>query len=167
MAWQAALLLAALQPLPDSAFLTFGRAPAFEPEAIEVRVGTLWREGDGPRRHWFERTGTREGAPPAYAWTTSADCPGADAVLARHRSIELPRLDNPRTDGMLIATFDGARYTLETGAFYGAEGRDGRISLQSNVGTSLARWVDEMLAALQGCWSAARPDTAVRPLTSH
>ena len=38
------------------------------------------------------------------------------------------------------------------------EALGGKLEIHSNVGTSLARWVDEMLEALNGCWSARRPE---------
>ncbi|HST35389.1 MAG TPA: hypothetical protein VLK25_02005 [Allosphingosinicella sp.] len=167
MVWQAALLLAAMQPLADVPALTFSRARAFEPESIEVRVARLPRDREASEAQRFERIVTREGAPRALAWTSSEACPAAAAVLARQGSIEMPRLENPRTDGMLVTAFDGASYVLETTAFYGAAGRTGKIRLESNVGTSLARWIDEMLAALAPCWSAEPPDIGERPLTSH
>ncbi len=51
----------------------------------------------------------------------------------------------------------GVSYEVQASSNYPAKGI-GDIRFNSNVGTPLARWVDESLRTLEPCWRKKRPE---------
>jgi hypothetical protein len=95
----------------------------------------------------------RRGASPATYTDTSA-CPAVLPILQAVESLELPRPNlHGFGDELEVITMDGAEYTLTTSAPYG--GNDSDLTVRSNVGTPLARWIDAALTALEPCWRTA------------
>jgi hypothetical protein len=138
-------------------FATFTAAPAFEPTAIRVKLGTF-QAGEGV--YWIvrDRVNREKEHSGPVEFTNSTLCPKVLPQLRRLEDLDMPAPDVPgmgRDADIII--MDGVSYTLQ-GSSRHADGQPGDYSIESNVGSPLARWVDGMDAALEGCW---------RPLPKH
>ncbi|MGC4252870.1 MAG: hypothetical protein QM605_15755 [Sphingobium sp.] len=157
----AAMILAAiaLQTAPQiyHPLLTFSAHPELRRVTTRVEVGLL-ANGHGEKHYWFRRTVQADGSQIAEtSWTDSRSCPESRTSLEELTALEGPRphiygLDD--TEGIMVTT-DGVTYRLEAESAppYG----NGRILLQPNVETPLARWVEKALARLSGCWKENQP----------
>jgi hypothetical protein len=129
---------------------------SFEDSTIEVDVGTHYNDDQArPNHYWFRRRlmSTTSGVQ-VYAYTNTVACPAALAPLYRLEHLHMPQPDvlNFGRELRVLVT-DGALYRLDGRGVY-AGGQVGEYSIESNVGTSLSRWVDSLLAVLQPCWAA-------------
>jgi hypothetical protein len=136
-----------------SVFATYTAYASFQPGRIQVDIGTTG--GVGPdRRYWFirsprDRGGKRIGR---SDYTSSTLCPQAMAKLRDLEHLDMPRPDVPGTgDEETVIVLDGVLYTLRGWARH-ADGQLGEYSIESNVGSPLARWIDSMSDALEQCW---------------
>ena len=141
---------------PDSEDATFSLSSALRRTGVVVRTGFRSAGPGQASSQWFEREERRHGRRSTLSWTTDKDCPAAASAYRSIDAIELPRLTSPNPEVITVMA-DGSWYTLERDAYYETDGVVGRIRLGSNVGTSLALWVDSMMAALQPCWTQKRP----------
>ena len=87
------------------------------------------------------------------AWADSATCPAVRETVRAMSGLPVPRITSPYDGRGVALILDGVGYSFEGPA----SGSNGRIAFSSNAGTPLAAWVDARLAALQPCWSAAKP----------
>lgn len=146
------LAAAALQLYP---WLSFMREPSFH-QPIAVEIGTLRLKTTGPNEYWFKETVTI-GDEKIIWWTDTVRCPAGLSVLRNVRELQMPRVDVPFLDNdEIIVTADGIHYELSGDAAY--DGRSaGGFMISSNVGTPLAKWVDESIETLSPCWSKEEP----------
>jgi len=88
------------------------------------------------------------------AVTDSLSCPAVRQVVASMRDLEMPH-PAPVIPGesIRIWVMDGTQYTLHAPSTY----QNGAMTIDSNGGSPLARWVDGALKALEPCWSPAEP----------
>jgi hypothetical protein len=142
--------LAQPAPLTDCATLRFSRAPAMGGGETQ-RVG-ICRDPDGrPGDFLFQRSAGRRDAAPVTTYATSRACPAALRQLIALESLELPRPNVPGLgDELQTITMDGVTYRLEGLGLYGPASAN--FTLESNVGTPLARWIEGTLATLAPCW---------------
>jgi hypothetical protein len=151
-------LLALLLPQPAFAAtpaLVFSAHPELRRVTTEVSV-TIVPNGKRPE-YLFRKTIRPDGGAIAETqWADSRTCEGARAMLAEVHSLPAARPHlfgiEPTEDLILVA--DGTTYRLESEASppYGT----GRISLSSNRGTPLAKWVEGAFSVLTSCWKASR-----------
>lgn len=139
----AALLAAALVvvTVDEPGWAQFSRSSVLMIGETRVAVGTL--AYDGPHRkleYWLRRTDANQ-----TRWTDSARCPQIRDILGAMRFIE----HEPQA-GQISLFLEGTRYTLDT------PGR-GSTHFASGPDTSLAKWVDTALDALEPCWSTTPP----------
>jgi hypothetical protein len=138
-------------------FATFSVRRSFETITTEVDVATLYNEGrDRTGQYWFRRkvTSSETGAI-TYSYTSTAACPAALHPLERLEQLPMPQPDVINFGRELgIVVTDGAQYELSGRAIH-ADSQVGEYSIESNVGTPLAHWVDSMLVALRPCWSSS------------
>ena len=152
----ATLQVAAVAP-PDLrqlwVFATVEREPSWE-DLIRVRVGTfggLETEPD-PTYFFTREVEDREEHLRARAWTSTEVCPAALPVLRRLERLAMPHPDVPGyRRGANVIIMDGARYRLN-GIARHADGQPGDYSIESNVGSPLAQWIDKLFSVLEKCW---------------
>lgn len=146
--------LALLLPQPALAAtpaLVFSEHPELRRVTTEVSV-TIIPNGKRPE-YLFRKTIRPDGQ---THWADSRTCEGARAMLAAVHSLPAARPHlfgiEPTEDLILVA--DGTTYRLESEASppYGTR----RISLSSNRGTPLAKWVEGAFSVLTSCWKASR-----------
>ncbi len=102
----------------------------------------------------LQRTGTdRRGASTTRSTSTGV-CPAARTQLLQLEGLTLPTPDVPGLGReMQTITMDGAGYRLKVQALYDGDAAD--LTLESNVDTPLARWIDSALDTLSACWRDA------------
>ena len=134
---------------PGCGQIVFSRTGALARTSELVCVG---RDPEGPQGHYLlRRTSTDESRAPTVSWVRTVNCPAAMARLETFERLPLPRPDlNGYGDELQEIVVDGASYRLTTHALYGGSGAD--LDVTSNIGTPLALWIDDTLAALRPCW---------------
>lgn len=157
VAFTTALALQTMSYKPPPA-LSFSVRQLLVELSVEV-VADRFRGADGKIEYWFRKT-VRERSTELVTWTDTRHCPAARAALESLATIEPPPVSvpgyGPRAPASSVQ--DGAAYALE--AATGAPYSDGRVTITSNVGTPLARWIDTTLAATEACWSPMAPSEA-------
>ena len=139
---------AAAQPVVDCDVITFSRSPALRRAYEEVGICNDPTSTPTERHYWFRRTTTN---PERISYASTRTCPAARAQLGALEALTLPAPDVPGLGNDLqVITLDGAGYRLRAMGLYGQHGAD--ITVGSNIGTPLARWIDGTLAALAPCW---------------
>lgn len=92
----------------------------------------------------------RDGSEKATYTNTSA-CPAILPVLQAVEALELPKPDLLGFGREVeFITMDGAGYMLTSSGLYGGAVSD--LTIESNVDTPLAKWIDTALVTLQPCW---------------
>jgi len=140
-----------------SPILTFSAHPERARVTTQVDVGLL-RSRSGVKHYWFRRTVKPDNSHVVETrWADTRSCPAGRVALEELTTLEAPRpyvygLDG-RYDLMLIA--DGVTYRMETDT--APPFHNGKMKLQSNVGTPLARWVEATTTKLSGCWAKTAP----------
>lgn len=165
---------ASAHPVDPPGFLSFSASRTLlrNSRAVIVDVGLRARRNDNGQWQpaqsddvWFQATvaDTRLGEPGRRRWTDGRSCPQAITVLQRVRSLSMPRpvlpIPDPSgewdSDGDLY--LDGRVYSLDVRSANVNGQAVGTISMSSNLNTELSRWVEDMLAALEPCWSRTMP----------
>ncbi|HTU11234.1 MAG TPA: hypothetical protein VMG08_10095 [Allosphingosinicella sp.] len=140
-------------PLPeDSHWARFSRMPALGRPGIIVRVGIVADRGDDSRDYWFERRLVIRSRRQPPAWADTRRCPGARTQLARLTRLQPHYVPLGGEDVMDIVA-DGSVYSLEAPV----DGGNGNMRIETSSRGPIRAWVDAMLAALEPCWTAARP----------
>ncbi len=140
--------LAAAQPVISCDIITFSRSPGLNRTTEQVGICHDPESTRTERHHWFQRSAT--GAD-SVAFASTRSCPRARAQLEALERLALPSPDVPGLGSELqIMTLDGVRYRLQTRALYGQSGAG--LTVESNLDTPLARWINEALEALAPCW---------------
>jgi hypothetical protein len=156
---------------PEPGFLKFrrGHSIAKNSENVTVRVGMIVPDSEpaGGGNVWF--LGTMQGSSwtsiTRFRWADGASCPAALDLLKDVRDVELPRPVLPLKDGeddSLEILVDGRSYSLDVASSSAGGQASGRMHMESNVDTELAKWVDRMLLALAPCWPNRVPEGADR-----
>jgi len=135
----------------------FGRGVALRHTVEEVAVA---RDGwDAARRiqHFRFRLTTRDGDGTATThWSDTRTCPAARTAAARFGSLPMPRPDPPAMiPGDIAIVMDGIGYSVTVPVGYGNGSIADPVTVRSNVGTSLAAWVEASFATLRPCWPGA------------
>lgn len=95
------------------------------------------------RYHWSQQLSPRH----IEAVVKSTDCPAIRQIVTTMAKLQMPQ-PLPIVDSKLPPTImDGNYYELTAPSSFS----NGRLSITSNVGTPLATWVEDALAALQPC----------------
>lgn len=134
-------------PLPY-AWASFRRAGALSHVSESVEIAT-----DGADRDHFEyklRLVRRTIRTQEILWASSRTCPAVRPILRQMREIPMPRpapfgLEDEAPEIIL----DGAFYELKAPSTFS----NGQMTISSNVGSPLAKWVDGAFASLASCWS--------------
>jgi len=129
------------------------------PEILTIRMGAFYRSAEGVPHYWVHRSrGSRQGAAePVISWTTSAACPAMRDVLESLDELEEPVRGAPRIgDEPRSGIADGGSYRVRTPAQY-QDSQLAQIESWGSSGTPLAAWSEQMISALDPCWSEARP----------
>lgn len=147
--WLAALANPSVELGP--AWAEFSRSPALKREKTTVEIGTLgFDRARGELRFWLRRTVSRHGKEQVM-WADSGTCPALRAALAAMRDLPVSRFAPPGFSRGRSIIMDGIGYSLRS---YSDEGS---LTMNTNVGTPLASWVDNTLQALSPCWTATIP----------
>ena len=97
--------------------------------------------------------------PLSLAWADSRTCPGLEAAGVAMEDIRMPALNVPafgRANPNFI-TADGVLYELTTRSSVWGDHTGSTTTLSSNVGTSLADWVESVRSAAAPCWGSTPP----------
>lgn len=140
---------AAPPPLPY-AWAEFERSGALSHVDETVAIAT---DGTDPRTHEIEiklRYVTRSPRDRTILWANSRTCPALKPLLTSMHALEMPR---PLPYGTHFApgpmVIDGTGYRLRAPSSFS----NGTLTITSNVGSPLAKWVDGAFATLAPCWS--------------
>lgn len=150
-----ALLLQAgvAQPLPRDVWATVSISPALEPHSETIE---FLRDDAGVMTDAFtlRLVVRRRDDAPAISWASSRTCLSIATAVERLRLVPMPTPSLPGDPEEIV--MDGVGYQVRFRAQYGSQ-IGVPMTLASNVGTPLARWVSDMFAILKPCWSATRP----------
>lgn len=152
----ALLLAAAAAAQLSDGFVQFSRSPALRRERTDVAVGVLQRDAvSGTTTYWARRT-TQTFDGKVETWTDSTRCAALVTALQAMRKLPPPEIAVPGMENReTTITLDGVGYRLTTRAVYA--GSDVTFSLESNVHTPLADWVEASLRSMAGCWQDSVP----------
>jgi hypothetical protein len=144
----ATLALQAAQPLPnDDGWARFSAHQARSRIEVDVTIGST-RSARGDVIYWIRRSTKRPGQWVEVSSTDSVRCPAVLAMLQSMHDLPAPRPAPPvQGGGDIVVTADGTDYELH--APIASPGME--VTLSSNVGTPLAAWVEQSLAALGPC----------------
>ena len=117
-----------------------------------VRVGTVPDRRDTNHVYWFERQIMILGRRQSVAWADTQGCTAARTHLARMAALA-PRFDRLGSEDEVELVADGASYVLDAPV---ADG-NGSLHVETTSSGPIRTWIDAMLAALEPCWTAARP----------
>ncbi len=142
-------LLAAMaaQPVPTG-WAAFARAGALSHVKERVEIDSLPRSTGSTleyRMTYVRQTIDRR----EHFVATSIGCPAVRSVIASMRDLRMP---HPAPYGIAgdspEIVLDGTTYELEAPT----DAAGGRTVINSNIGSSLADWVDGAFRALEPCW---------------
>lgn len=157
------LLFVALQtasPAPDAlprgTWARISRSVALRRDAVSVDFRTSYDRTARRQDYTLRRTLARGAGEPVTSWASSRTCPAMSEV-ASFADLPMPKPQTPSDATVIVLDGVGYRVTVPVG--YGDEIGDA-LTLRSNGGTPLAKWVDAALAKLEGCWSAKAPPEA-------
>ncbi|WP_448664218.1 hypothetical protein ACG3SL_05950 [Sphingomonas sp. CJ20] len=146
------LLQAAPEPSLPRQWAEFSRAGALSHVRETVAIATADRQGATQFRYRLRLTRETLGKPNEVRWADSAECPAIHAVMAKMRDIRMPA---PAPFGVpgdnAVIVLDGVGYSLTAPSSDAA----GALTIRSNMGSSLAAWVDASLSQLAPCWKPA------------
>ncbi len=137
--------------------LTFSAHPELRRVTTQVDVGVLTTHS-GLKHYWFRKTVQPDrGRIVETRWADTRTCAGGRQALEELALLELPRPHVYGLDGSddITVTADGVTYRLETET--APPFQTGQMSLKTNTGTPLARWVEAAFVKLNGCWTEAPP----------
>ncbi len=142
---------AVLANTPVCHSISFSRHAALARTSEEVCVRRAGKAGE----YALRRTSTNARGVSVDTSTSTGKCPQVLARLQALEELSLPQIDLPAFGKEVeMFTLDGAGYQLIAPALY--DGAMSNLMVRSNVGTPLARWIDQTLTALAPCWVASR-----------
>lgn len=116
-----------------------------------VDIATDPRQRGKEFRYRLRYTKRPRGKEPEIKWADSATCPSVRSVIANMRDIKMP---SPAPYGVpdqsTTIILHGAIYSLTAPS----SDNMGKLTISSNVGSSLASWVNASLKQLDPCWTA-------------
>ncbi len=145
----ALLLLGAepVDPIPRQ-WAEFARAGSLNHIRETVSIGTANRGRDDVFHYRLRYVRRTLGAPPVIRWADSRSCPAIRIMLQDMARLTMP---TPVPYGVSSETapitLDGTGYSLTAPSSFG-----GTVTIDSNVQTPLAQWVDRSLEQLASCW---------------
>ena len=146
-----ALALSAAANDPGGQWATLSKSPALRRTRTTVDIGTLgYNQTKQQLEYWLRRTVSQGGAE-QVAWTESQSCAAVRPVIKALQGVAVPRLQIPGYSNESEIVLDGVGYSLK------APSTNGTISFDTNVGSSLAKWIEESLTALEPCWTTNMP----------
>lgn len=97
--------------------------------------------------------------PLSLAWADSRICPGLEEAIIGMEEIQMPTLNVPGfgRGNPNFVTFDGVHYELTARLSDWVDHMGYTTTLSSNVGTSLADWVEGIRSAATPCWASTPP----------
>lgn len=145
-----------LAPIPvelGPAWASFTRAPANRLMRTEVDVGTLGFDSARNRPNfWLRRTIVRGVQhKEEVTWTDTESCAPARPLIASMRDIPVPKLAPVGSSKGPPIVLDGIAYSLRT------DSDQGKLTMDTNIGTPLAGWIENALKVLDSCWTPATP----------
>ena len=148
LALLAAQPLLSAQPLPaDEGWARFSAHRYLAHVEIDVAIGTM-RSNKGDAIYWVRRSTRRPRQWVEVSSTDSVRCPAILTMVQSMRDLPAPRpAPPPQGSADITLTDDGTDYELH--APVASPGME--VTLSSNVGTPLAAWVEQSLAALGQC----------------
>lgn len=154
----ALVLIAAAQAvsMDSPPLLSFSAHPELRQVTTQVDVGFLATKSS-PKHYWFRKTVKPDnGQVVEVRWADTRTCAAGRSVLEDLAKMEPPRPHIWGLDGDddIIVTADGITYRLDTETTL----PNGRMTVRTNIGTPLARWMDAAFAKLEGCWTATPPN---------
>lgn len=108
---------------------------------------------DGQYRYRLRLTRQKLDQPAEIFWADSGSCPAIAAAIHTMRDIKMPSPAPYGLPGELSITLDGVSYSLRAPS----SDNMGELTIRSNVGSSLAAWVERAFAAAAPCWQAKAP----------
>ena len=146
------LMAATLQNAFADSWAEFSRAGALSRTSETVEIATQHPAGSRPLEYAMRYTtkNLRSGEKTQFA--ESASCPAVANVVYSMKYIKAPDLAPYGAPGVSnIITVDGVAYSLS------APSSDsmGRMTISSNVGSPLAKWIDDSRKTLAPCWHDA------------
>ncbi len=152
------IALAAVPIEKRSGWAEFTRLGAFDRTLTTVEIGTLGqrRSVEGRRlkrqyNYWLRRTVTKRGRS-QVTWVDSQTCPAVLVSLAALRDMKVPTIEPPGFGEGPPVILDGVNYSFRTSI-----SSEGKLSLETNVGSALAGWVEASLVSLEQCWASRAP----------
>jgi hypothetical protein len=133
------------------------------PETVQERRANVPRPQDvTPRFIARLVSGDRNEAkwPTSVRWADGNACPALEPALEKLSQVVALKFTGNGPDVETL-TMDGVGYGLwARGTIYPAEKVDYRfdLTMQSNVGTPLAEWIEGTLKALDPCWNHTQPE---------
>ncbi len=152
MTMMLAMLLAAAaptDPIPRQ-WAEFARAGALSHVRETVSIGTADRGDENVLHYRLRYIRQTLGAPPVVRWADSRSCPQMRTMLQDMARLTMP-VPTPYglSDEISPITLDRTLYSLTAPSSFG-----GKVTIDSNVDTPLARWVDRSFERLAPCWNA-------------
>ena len=142
---------------PPDAFLSswaqFSRSRSLIYVTETVDVATAERGSNNTFRYRLRLTRKTLNGVPQVRYADSVNCPAIQNVITSMKSIKMPApAPYGLWDGPLrIRVHDGIGYSLSAPS----SDSNGQMTISSNMGSSLAAWVDTSLKKLERCWMAA------------
>ena len=155
--WFLTALAAQTSVADQPPLLTFSAHPELRHVTTQVEAGVI-PHPNGPMHYWFKRTVRPDGRNITETqWTDTRRCPYGRQILEELAALAPMQPFVFGLDGQndVAITLDGTTYKLDTAVTAPFGG--GRIHLQTNVGTPLARWVEASFVRLESCWSTEAP----------
>ena len=146
-----ALALSAAMTDPGGQWATLSKSPALRRTRTTVDIGTLgFNQPKQQLEYWLRRT-VAQGGVEQVSWADSQTCTPVRPVIKALQGVAVPRLQIPGYSNESEIVLDGVGYSLK------APSTHGTISFDTNVGSSLAQWIEASLTALEPCWTTKMP----------
>jgi hypothetical protein len=130
----------------------FSRSGALSHVSEIVDVATGDRGNTSEFRYILRFTKRSLSRDAEVTWADSATCPAVRSVIDGMRNLKMP---SPAPYGLpnqsMTLTLDGTAYSLTAPS----SDNMGKLTISSNIGSPLARWIDASLKQLETCWTKA------------
>ena len=132
----------------DDVWARFSAHHALSRLNIDVEIGFVHGTGDEPV-YWIRRRIQRPRQKPQTSRVDTQSCPQMLTALKSLHDLPMPRANLLFLDPTYLIA-DGTGYSLTIPAAYPSS-PPGELTLNSNVGTPLADWIEDALATLDSC----------------